>query len=162
MMKKECSAEEARFKAEAYCSASEHCKADVLGKLYQWGAPEECWEDVLKHLEQEKYIDESRYARAFVRDKYRFNQWGRSKIVQALRVKQIPASCISEALEEIEESEYLSALTSLLKKKLRSVKASNDYERNGKLIRFAAGHGYEMSDILLCLSKLGYDVEDPE
>ena len=77
-------------------------------------------------------------------------------------MKQIPASCISEALEEIEESEYLSALTSLLKKKLRSVKASNDYERNGKLIRFAAGHGYEMSDILLCLSKLGYDVEDSE
>ena len=162
MMRKECSAEEARFKAEAYCSASEHCRADVLAKLYQWGAPEDVWEDILKHLEKERYIDESRYAVAFVRDKYRFNQWGRMKIVQALRVKQIPASCISEALEKIEEGEYLSALSSLLKKKLRSVKASNDYERNGKLIRFAAGHGYEMSDILLCLSKLGYDVEDSE
>lgn len=161
-MKKECSVEEARFKAEAYCSASEHCRADVLEKLYQWGAPEETWRDILGHLEKEKYIDESRYAVAFVRDKYRFNQWGRIKISQALRMKQIPASCISEALEEIEEGEYLSVLTSLLKKKLRSVKASNDYERNGKLIRFAAGHGYEMSDILLCLKKLGYEVEDPE
>ena len=45
---------------------------------------------------------------------------------------------------------------------MRSVKASNDYERNGKLIRFAAGHGYEMSDILLCLKSLGYEAEDFE
>ena len=159
-MRKECSAEEARFKAEAYCSASEHCRVDVLAKLYQWGASEDTWEDILKHLEREKYIDESRYAVAFVRDKFRFNQWGRIKITQALRMKQIAAVSISEALEEIEEDEYLSVLTSLLKKKLRSVKASNDYERNGKLIRFAVSHGYEMDDILLCIRKLGYEVED--
>ena len=162
MMRKECSAEEARFKAEAYCSASEHCRADVLAKLYQWGAPEDVWEDILKHLEKERYIDESRYAIAYVRDKYRFNQWGRIKITQALRMKQIAAVSIFEALEEIEEDEYLSVLTSLLKKKLRSVKASNDYERNGKLIRFAVSHGYEMNDILLCIRKLGYEVEDSE
>lgn len=162
MMRKECSMEEARFKAEAFCSASEHCRADVLSKLYQWGAPEESWEEILGHLEKEKYIDESRYAVAFVRDKYRFNQWGRIKITQALRMKQIPSACISEALEEIEEKEYLSVLAALLKKKLRSVKASNDYERNGKLIRFAVGHGYEVSDILHCLKQLGYEVEDTE
>ena len=134
----------------------------MLEKLYQWGAPEQAWKGILDHLEKEKYIDENRYAVAFVRDKYRFNQWGRIKISQALRMKQISAGCISEALEEVEEGEYLTVLTSLLKKKLRSVKASNDYERNGKLIRFAAGHGYEMSDILLCLKKLGYEVEDSE
>ena len=162
MMRKECSMEEARFKAEAFCSASEHCRADVLSKLYQWGAPEESWEEILSYLEKEKYIDENRYAIAFVRDKYRFNQWGRIKISQALRMKQISSACISEALEEIEEKEYLSVLTALLKKKLRSVKASNDYERNGKLIRFATGHGYEMNDILLCLKRLGYEVDDTE
>ena len=162
MTRKECSVEEARFKAEAYCSASEHCKADVIAKLYQWGVPEDSWEGVLKHLERERYIDESRYAVAFVRDKYRFNQWGRIKIAQALRMKQIPAATVSQAMEEVDEGEYLSVLTSLLKKKIRSVKASNDYERNGKLIRFAAGHGYEMSDILLCLKSLGYEAEDFE
>ena len=162
MTRKECSVEEARFKAEAYCSASEHCKADVTAKLYQWGVPEDSWEGILEHLEREGYIDESRYAVAFVRDKYRFNQWGRIKIAQALRMKQIPAAIVSQAMEEVDEGEYLSVLTSLLKKKIRSVKASNDYERNGKLIRFAAGHGYEMSDILLCLKSLGYDAEDFE
>ena len=158
-MKKELSAEEARLKAEAYCSLSEHCKSEVLGKLQQWGAPEETWEAILNHLEKERYVDESRYATFFVRDKYRFNQWGRIKISQALRMKHIPSVCIDEAMEEIDEQEYLNILTSLLKKKVRSIKASNDYERNGKLVRFAAGHGYEIGDILLCMKRMGYDDE---
>lgn len=158
-MKKEMSAEEARLKAEAYCSLSEHCKSEVLGKLQQWGAPEETWEAILNHLEKERYVDESRYATFFVRDKYRFNQWGRIKIAQALRMKHIPSACIDEAMEEIDQQEYLNILTSLLKKKVRSIKASNDYERNGKLVRFAAGHGYEIGDILLCMKRMGYDDE---
>ena len=158
-MKKEMSAEEARLKAEAYCSLSEHCKSEVLGKLQQWGAPEETWEAILNHLEKERYVDESRYATFFVRDKYRFNQWGRIKIAQALRMKHIPSACIDEAMEEIDEQEYLNILTSLLKKKVRSIKASNDYERNGKLVRFAAGHGYEIGDILFCMKRMGYDDE---
>jgi regulatory protein len=62
-------------------------------------------------------------------------------------------------MEEIDEQEYLNILTSLLKKKVRSIKASNDYERNGKLVRFAAGHGYEIGDILLCMKRMGYDDE---
>lgn len=158
-MKKEMSAEEARLKAEAYCSLSEHCKSEVLGKLQQWGAPEKTWEAILNHLEKERYVDESRYATFFVRDKYRFNQWGRIKIAQALRMKHIPSACIDEAMEEIDEQEYLNILTSLLKKKVRSIKASNDYERNGKLVRFAAGHGYEIGDILLCMKRMGCDDE---
>ena len=158
-MKKELSAEEARLKAEAYCSLSEHCKSEVLGKLQQWGAPEETWEAILNHLEKERYVDESSYATFFVRDKYRFNQWGRIKIAQSLRMKHIPSACIDEAMEEIDEQEYLNILTSLLKKKVRTIKASNDYERNGKLVRFAAGHGYEIGDILSCMKRMGYDDE---
>ena len=158
-MKKELSAEEARLKAEAYCSLSEHCKSEVLGKLQQWGAPEETWEAILNHLEKERYIDENRYAAFFVRDKYRFNQWGRIKIAQSLRMKHIPSACIDEAMEEIDEQEYLNILTSLLKKKVRTIKASSDYERNGKLVRFAASHGYEMGDILLCMKRMGYEDE---
>jgi len=158
-MKKEWSVEEVRIKAEAYCSASEHCKADVVGKLRQWGVSEETWESILNHLEEECYINENRYAAFFVRDKYRFNQWGRVKIAQALRMKLVSSACIARAMDEIDEQEYLNILTSLLKKKVRTVKASSDYERNGKLIRFAVGHGYEMRDIMLCMKRMGYDDE---
>ena len=154
-MKKEMSAEEARLKAEAYCSLSEHCKSEVLGKLQQWGAPEKTWEAILNHLEKERYVDESRYATFFVRDKYRFNSWGRVKITQALKLKRIPSACILKALEEIDDEEYLASLLDQLQRKDRSVKARNDYERNGKLIRFAMGRGYEMGDILSCLKKMG-------
>lgn len=158
-MKKELSADEARIKAEAYCSASEHCQADVLAKLQQWGAPEAAWNDILRHLEAERYIDEQRYATFFVRDKYRFNQWGRVKITQALRLKRLSPSCIAEALQAIDEDEYLGILVTLLQKKARTVKASNDYERRGKLLRFAVGHGYELHEILRCLEEMGYDDE---
>ena len=158
-MGKDCSAEEARIKAEAYCSVSEHCRADVLRKLQLWGVSMEDWEGIVRHLEEEKYVDDGRYALAFVRDKYRFNQWGRVKIAQALRMKQVPSACIAEALEEIDEEEYLSILTALLRRKQRSVKAASDYERKGKLIRFAAGHGYEMEDILQCMKQIGLDDE---
>jgi len=159
MMGKECSAEEARIKAEAYCSVSEHCRADVLRTIPLSGVSMEDWEGIVRHLEEEKYVDDGRYALAFVRDKYRFNQWGRVKIAQALRMKQVPSACIAEALEEIDEEEYLSILTALLRRKQRSVKAASDYERKGKLIRFAAGHGYEMEDILQCMKQIGLDDE---
>ena len=159
MMGKEITMEVARNKAEAYCSASEHCRADVLLKLQQWGAPEDAWELILKHLEEEKYIDDQRYATFFVRDKYRFNQWGRIKIGQALRMKHIHSAYIAEAMEAIDEDEYRAILLALLKKKVRGIKASNDYERQGKLVRFAASHGYEIGDILQCMKKMGYDEE---
>lgn len=161
-MRKECTADEARVKAEAYCSVSEHCKDDVLRKLEQWGAPAGSYEPIVEHLEKEKYLDEERYACAFVRDKYRFNQWGRVKIAQALKLKHVPSRYISMAMQEIDEGEYKDILVSLLRKKHQGIKANNEYERNGKLIRFAVGHGYEMEEVLQCIRQMGYDDGDLE
>lgn len=158
-MKKECTAEEARLKAEAYCSMAERCTDDVLRKLGQWGTPEDTHGAIVDALREEKYIDDRRYAVAFVRDKYRFNQWGRIKISQALRVKHVALEDISAALEEIDEEEYESILVSLLLKKRQGIKANSDYERNGKMIRFAASHGYEMGEILRCMKQMGCEDE---
>lgn len=158
-MKKECTAEEARLKAEAYCSMAERCTDDVLRKLGQWGAPEDAHGAIVDTLREERYIDDRRYAVAFVRDKYRFNQWGRIKISQALRVKHVALEDISAALEEIDEEEYESILVSLLLKKRQGIKANSDYERNGKMIRFAASHGYEMGEILRCMKQMGCEDE---
>ena len=154
-MKKECTEEEARLKAEAYCAMSEHCSDDVYRKLEQWGAPLAAYDSILEYLRKEKFVDDQRYAIAFVRDKYRFNQWGRIKIAQSLRLKHIDTESINLAMEEIDEGEYQEVLLSLLRKKLPAIKAKNDYERNGKLIRFAASHGYSMDEILQCLKRIG-------
>ena len=124
--------------------------------------PSDAHEAIVAHLIKERYIDQCRFAVAFVRDKYRFNQWGRIKIAQALRMKHVASDAISEALDEIDEEEYEDILTSLLQKKSRSVKANSEYERNGKLIRFAVSHGYDMGEIFRCMKRMGYEDESME
>ena len=130
-----------------------------MEKLRRWGADEEQIPAIIAHLEKERYLDAVRFCRFFVRDKYRFNQWGRMKIVQALRMKQLDAAQIQEGLEEIDEGEYLRMLDRLLKQKARSVKAASGYERNAKLIRFAAGRGFTMDEIMKVVKQV--DADEP-
>ena len=154
-MNKECTESEAIFKTEAYCSQAERCESELKIKLKQWRVPQEWWDKIINQLKADNYISSSRYVDAFVREKYRFNKWGKQKIVQALRMKQLPETLIQEAMDEIDREEYLLNLSSLIKRKMNDVKAKNEYERNGKLIRFALSRGFEMNDILLCLKQIG-------
>ena len=112
-----------RYKAEAYCSSMERCVTYVEAKLSLWGASPEVMEKIVRHLQDERYIDQKRFCSAFVRDKYRFNLWGRVKISQALRMKKIPADVIAEGLEEIDEREYVEILSGLIEQKRSRVKA---------------------------------------
>lgn len=148
MKPKEYTPEQLKWKAEAYCAAAERCEYDVLQKLVRWKATPETQAAILAHLYKENYLSTERYCRAFVRDKYRLAHWGTNKIVQALRLKQLPAEDIRAALEEIETDEYDEILVRLLQQKRKSIKAKNDYEMNTKLIRFALGRGYQMKEIL--------------
>lgn len=139
---------ELKNKAEAYCSAMERCPSDVEKKLIGWGASPEITAEIMAHLFKERYLDTIRFCRAYVRDKYRFNQWGRIKISQALRIKGLTADEIQTGMDEIDDDEYNEILQSLLKQKLKSIKAASDYDRNAKLIRFAAGRGFTMQEIM--------------
>ena len=138
-------------RATAYCSIAEHCRSEVTDKLRQWGAQEDILSCIIVRLIEEKYIDEERYCRAFVKDKYRFSKWGKVKVAQALRQKQIPESIYRPPLEDIDEDEYHGILRDLLDAKRRTIHAKNDYEQNVKLMRFALGRGFEMKDIRLCI-----------
>lgn len=145
---KEYSEKELQNKAEAYCSAAEHCISEVMSKLRQWGAAPEVSEQIVVRLQKDRFLDESRFGRAFVRDKYRFAGWGRVKIMQAMRMKGLPSEVMSQAMESIDEDEYMDGLKELLKRKGKTVSARNEYERNTKLIRFAVGRGFAMDEIL--------------
>lgn len=145
---KEYTEAELKYKAESYCSKSEHCPEEVREKLRQWGATAEVAERILAALEKDRFVDTVRFCRAFVRDKYRFNQWGRMKIVQALRMKRLSSEDIEEGLEEIDDEEYAGILKNLLVQKSRSLKGGTEYERNAKLIRFAVGRGFAMDEVL--------------
>lgn len=142
---------EALNRVATYCATAEHCRAEIVEKLQRWGIDYSTIDRILQRLEEEKYIDEERFCRAFIRDKYRFAKWGRRKIGQALQLKKISFAVYSSCFDEIDEAEYLSILRDLLASKRKSVRAENEFELNGKLIRFALSRGFEMSDIRHCI-----------
>lgn len=143
-------------RASALCAGSEHCRQDIREKLTRWEVSTEDADKILEFLVDEKYIDESRFSRAYALDKMRYNHWGRQKIDQGLRLLHIDGEIRSAALAELPDEEYCDILSGLLQSKQRSIKARNSYERNGKLIRFAMGRGFEMEYIRECLP----DVEE--
>lgn len=140
------------------CARREHCRQDVFRKLSAAGLPEPEAASVVCRLEKEGFLDEGRYARAFVHDKTLYDRWGRQKTRQALKLRGIPAAEIEAALAEVDEEEYERGLRELLAAKARSVKAGNDYERRQKLLRFAAGRGFELYLASRCLG--GDDFDD--
>lgn len=139
----------------AYCASAEHCRAEIVEKLQRWGIPYDAVERIADRLEQEKYIDEERFCRAFINDKYRFAKWGKVKIGQALQLKKISPITYLPFLNEIDEDEYLAILQKLLSTKKKSVRSESEYEQNGKLVRFALSRGFEMKDIHRCIDVLG-------
>lgn len=143
--------EEALSRVASYCSTAEHCRAEISEKLQRWGIAYETVIRILNQLEDEKYIDEERFCRAFVNDKYRFAKWGKMKIAQALYMKKIPKDLSWRCLNAIDEEEYLSILRDLLASKRKSINAADDYELNGKLMRFAMSRGFELKDIKRCI-----------
>lgn len=134
---------EGKTRAEAYCSAAEHCRSEVRAMLERHGAEKPDIESIINNLVKEGFIDDSRYARAFVHDKVRFAKWGRVKIAQALWQKRIPKDITDAALESIEDDEYLAALKDVVKAKFRTVKGATEYERKMKTMRSVCSRGYE-------------------
>ena len=147
---------EGKTRAEAYCSAAEHCRSEVRAMLERHGAEKPDIENIINHLLREGFIDESRYAHAFVHDKVRFAKWGRVKIAQALWQKRIPQDITDTALESIDYDEYLAALKDVVKAKFRTVKGATEYERKMKTMRSVCSRGYEPALVrkLLDLSDL--------
>lgn len=133
--------------ATRMCALSEHCVSEVRAKLQRSSYDNEEIESVLARLVQERYLDEARYAQAFINDKLRFAKWGRRKIQQELWRKEIPAAIYQPIFDEMDEEEYLQTMRDLLAAKRRSVKGRTDYEVRMKLARFLQSRGYEMQFI---------------
>ena len=136
----------------AYCSVSEHCRADVREKLQKWGLSAEAMEHIISRLEEVNFLDESRYAKAFVNDKLRFSGWGKRKIALALQQKHVARTTFQPFLDAIDAEEYLQILRKALEQKARTLKAEDsDYQRRLKLTRFAMSRGFSYEDIRQCM-----------
>ena len=145
----------AYFKATAICSRGEICTFDIQAKLKAWGLMEEDAKGVITQLAKEKYLDDERFARAYVKDKFRFNNWGRQKIAYMLNAKKIGKEIQEAAFEEIEEETYSDKLLKLLTDKERTIKAKDQYDKRNKLMRFAMGRGFESNVIYAAFKELG-------
>ena len=159
-MKKDMTEQEAYLQLAALCAQAEHCQQEMRDKMRRWELDETVQNRIIDRLIKERYIDDERYARAFVKDKIRYNKWGRRKVQQALWQKHIDADIQQQVLDEIDEKEYLDILRPLLKQKRKSIKAESDYELNQKLVRFALGRGFGFDIIRQCLNVDDIDIED--
>ena len=150
---------EALNKAAAYCTLCERCISEVSAKLTAWNIAPVEQKKILDRLQSEQFIDETRYCRAFVNDKLRFNHWGRIKITAALREKRVPQELISDAVAQIDEEEYLAVLRSTIAAKQKEHKGKEDYATKQKIIRFAASRGFEPALILKIIKCDSYEMD---
>lgn len=152
-MKKPMSADAALVRLEELCARSEQAVSEVRQKLFKWGIPESEAEKIVESLVDRRFVDDARFAEAFVRDKYRFARWGRHKIRLALIAKRIPRDYIAESLQAIDNQEYARMAFASVQSKLRSLPTDMEPgEKRQRLYRFAIGRGYESSLVVKILS----------
>jgi len=135
--------DEATKALEHFCAYQERCHKEVEQKLYDLKMIPEAKEQIILHLLQHNFLNEERFAKAFVRGKFSIKKWGRVKIVSELKFKNISSYNIKSALKEIDENAYLKTLHSLAEKKLRLIKESNSFKKKNKLSSFLISKGFE-------------------
>ncbi|MDE5608310.1 MAG: RecX family transcriptional regulator [Muribaculaceae bacterium] len=134
---------DALIKLEELCARSEQCSHEVYTRLAKWGITGAIAEKIVRRLTAKRFIDDGRYAEAFVRDKVVYNRWGFVKIRMALRMKKIDPELIDEAIATVDGEEYRNALIETLRAKSRTLPSPLTFEDKQKLLRHAASRGFE-------------------
>jgi len=141
-------------KLQKYCAYQERCHQEVRTKLLKLEVYGADLEYVISNLVSDDFLNESRFAEAYARGKFRINKWGRVKIRLQLQARKVSAYDIREALAGIDDDEYLAALTKLLHRKNELLNEADPFRRRNSLFRFAANKGYESSLITGIISDL--------
>lgn len=138
------SRDDALIKLQRYCVYQDRCHQEVRSKLLDLGVYGDTLEEIIAELITDNFLNEERFARSYVRGKFRMRQWGRRRILQELNRRQISDYCIRKGFEEIEEAEYLDTLREVLTKRLAYSKPEPDtFKRNAKLAKYTINRGYE-------------------
>ncbi len=145
------SADQAKNALMALCAKAEKSSGDAKRLMMQWGVPKEDQEGVLEKLLKDRFIDDERYAAAFVREKRRLNGWGKYKIRMQLALKGVAKEIIDSELEGLEDEaikeEMQEKLVEMIKRKARTTKHKSIYELRDKLIRFGTARGHDYSSV---------------
>lgn len=131
-------------KIKQYCAYQERCHMEVREKLYSFGLHKNEVAEIISTLITENYLNEERFAIHFAGGKFRMKQWGKIKIKQALKQKQVSEYCIRKALKEIDNNEYRQTFFKLAEQKLKTLKTEkNIFIKKRKLQDFLIQKGYE-------------------
>ncbi len=139
---------EAKQKLEAFCAYQERCDQEIRKKVKSWGLFGEDVDILISDLIQNNFLNEERFASAFVSGKFRIKRWGRIKIRQHLKQKNISDYSINKGLNEIDESEYFQTIKDLIESKNRLTKAKDKWYRRAKLQRYMQAKGFEHELVL--------------
>ena len=135
--------EQALALAASQCAQCERCESDVHAHLIDWGMTEDEANTIMARLKSENYLNEHRFARAYARDKFAFNGWGRQKIAFMLKGKGVSSEAIAEATAAISDDDCRRTLHKLLTAKARSVAKREPRAARAALLRLAASRGFE-------------------
>ena len=141
------------------CARAEKSEGDARRLMRGWGLAERDAEGVLAKLVRDRFIDDARYAGAFVREKLRLSGWGEYKIRTALQRKRIDRALIDAALAEADRSGMDERLRRQLERKARTAKYTTQYELKTKLIRYGLSLGYDYETVVEAASGLVTDTE---
>lgn len=159
IQKKGKSPEEALTALMRLAARAEKCQSDAMRLMHNWGLNDSQAQQVLDRLLRDRFIDDSRYAEAFVREKLRLSGWGEYKIRTALQRKGIDNELIREALRQADPPLMERRLTEQLSRKARNVKRATPYELRNKLIRYGLSLGYNYETVSEQVSRLIKETE---
>ncbi|WP_420388358.1 regulatory protein RecX [Roseivirga sp.] len=133
----------AKLKAADYCAYQERSQQQVRDKLYDYGLHQDDVEEVLTELIMEGFINEERFAKAFIGGKFRMKKWGKQKILQSLRPHRLSEYCIRKGMEEIDPDDYWNALREHAQRKYARLEGNSAYVIKGKLTQHLYNKGFE-------------------
>ncbi|HHM21975.1 MAG TPA: RecX family transcriptional regulator [Bacteroidetes bacterium] len=141
--KKYISKDEALARLQRFCAWQERCHQEVRSKLLHLGIYGNDLENIMADLIADNFLNEERFARSFARGKFRIKKWGRNRIRQQLKLRNISDYCIRKALSEIDDDIYLKTLREILHKKDRLLKEKDTLKRKNKLAQYGLSRGFE-------------------
>jgi regulatory protein len=135
--------DEARKRLEHYCAYQERCHKEVIQKLYDMNMIPEARDHIIVHLLQHNFLNEERFAKAFVRGKFRIKKWGKQRLQLELKRKDINKTIIAIALKEIDLDDYYHTFHDLAEKKLETMREPNAQKKRKKLADYLLYRGWE-------------------
>lgn len=149
--------QEIQNKMEYFCSYQERCYKDVNNKLNSFSLIPEAREKILTYLIENNFINEERFAKSFARGKHNYKNWGKNRIIQELKFRDISQRIIQSALAELPEDDYLEKFNSLAEKHWNTIKERKGPKKSKKFIDFLLRKGFESNLIFEKLNELNND-----